>query len=423
MDDYSWIAPGVKNLADAFGMNPKLAAEGRKMQAEQAYLAARTANTESDTALNPFRQRVYESEAERNNALAGKTGSEKAGIEFANKARQSLYNLLESGALQVNSDGSYTISPNFASRIAAGLSTMGNDPEAITKSLYNLTGMTTVNPRIRNQVFNTTGSTNASAAFTDEQAAKIRSEQTAAEADLQRIKNTGSATNAGIRAQAAVDAARIRAAADGSGSSGTPGMTTMGVPNPKASDLNTLTGMVNEGAAWAQKVPLVGGDAYFNESQAMRVAQAARNAYPTLPIQDAIVKFVAENKGIFGRNYELFGNNQVDIIGELPVPVVPTTPAAPTAAATPSAAGLIGLTPEQAALLRGEGLGPTYTPSSAAGLFAPVTPVPSVAPSAALAPAGAAPVRITADEAGRATYDRLPPGTVFIDPNGQTRIK
>jgi hypothetical protein len=84
---------------------------------------------------------------------------------------------------------------------------------------------------------------------------------------------------------------------------------------------------------------------------------------------------------------------------------------------------LIGLTAEESARLRGEGLGPTYTPSSAAGLFAPVAPVPSVAPSAALAPAGTAPVRITADEAGRATYDRLPPGTVFIDPNGQTRIK
>jgi hypothetical protein len=204
-------------------------------------------------------------------------------------------------------------------------------------------------------------------------------------------------------------------------------MTTMGVPNPKATDLNTLTGMVNTGAEWAQKVPLVGGDAYFNEQQALRVAQAARNAYPTLPIQDAIVKFVEENKGIFKRNHEWFGNNIVDIVGEFPTPVVPGPPASPAAPAVPSAAGLIGLTAEESARLRGEGLGPTYTPSSAAGLFAPVTPVPSVAPSAAplapLAPAGTAPVRITADEAGRATYDRLPPGTVFIDPNGQTRIK
>lgn len=396
MDDYSWIAPSVKNMADAFGLNPKVAAEGRKLQAEQEYLGARTRNTNADTALSPFRQSLLEAQAGANKAQAGKYTEDTKGVNITNEGRQRLIEAFRSGAMKMNPDGSVTIDPNSVNSIATGLAAIGDNPNIIMDAIRGLQGNASANPRARAQARGVAAAFGSEAAFSEDDQVRIANAN--ANARLSEALAVQEAKNKGDEA-----VARIKAAGgDGSGTSkpqGQPGQ-------PDQLDLNRAAEAVKIGAEWATKTPLVGGG-YFDEGQALRVSQAARNAYPNLPIQDAIVKFISENKGLF-REYDPWGwgNNTVDVRGNFPAVVVPSAASAMTAPvgpAAPSAAGSIGLTPQQLDAIT----------NPAVQAFPP-TEVPQIVPDV---------VRITADAAGKAVYDGLAPGTRFIDPNGITRVK
>lgn len=381
-------------MADAFGLNPKVAAEGRKLQAEQEYLGAKTRNTNADTALSPFRQSLLEAQTGASRAQAGKYTEDTRGVNITNEGRQRLIEAFRTGAMKMNPDGSVTIDPNSVNSIATGLAAIGDNPNIIMDAIRGLQGNASTTPRARAQERGVAAAFGPEAAFNEADQTRILNSKANASLSealaLQGLKNEGDA-----------EVARIKAAGgDGSGTSkpGQPGQ-------PDQLDLNRAAEAVKIGAEWATKTPLV-GKGYLDESQALRVSQAARNAYPNLPIQDAIVKFISENKGLFRENTEWFGNNMVDVRGNFPSVVVPSAASAMTAPvgpSAPSAAGSIGLTPQQLDAIT----------NPAVQAFPP-TEVPQIVPDV---------VRITADAAGKAVYDGLAPGTRFIDPNGITRVK
>jgi len=395
MDDYSWIAPSVKNMADAFGLNPKVAAEGRKLQAEQEYLGAKTRNTNADTALSPFRQSLLEAQTGASRAQAGKYTEDTKGVTITNEGRQRLVEAFRTGAMKMNPDGSVTIDPNSVNSIATGLAAIGDNPNIIMDAIRGLQGNASTTARARAQERGVAAAFGSDAAFNEADQARILNSKANASLSealaVQALKNEGDA-----------EVARISAAGGRRSGTSKPGQP----DQPDQLELNRAAEAVKIGAEWAAKTPLV-GEGYLDESQALRVSQAARNAYPNLPIQDAIVKFISENKGLFREEDPWgWGNNTVSVRRNFPSVVVPSAASAMTAPvgpAAPSAAGSIGLTPQQLDAIT----------NPAVQAFPP-TEVPQIVPDV---------VRITADAAGKAVYDGLAPGTRFIDPNGITRVK
>lgn len=313
--DYSWIEPSTKNIANLFGLNPEAAAKGRAMQSEQEYNAARTANTQADTGLSDYRRRLLEAQAGQHNAAAGKYTSEKGGIDLTNTIRGKIGEAARA----------YLTAPPEARRESAGtigglMVQLGANPTQVADSLRNLESLvnSTTDPRLAAQQAKVPAVFRPDAATTAEEGQQIMGADQAARTDR------------------AVEVAKVRGSiAQTLAKGGQPGQ-------PNQMELNRQAEAVKIGAEWAMKTPLVGG-ALFDEGQAFRVSQAARNAYPNLPIQDAIVKFIADNKSIFEENEEYLpgflggGDNFVEMKGQFPAVAVPVAPAARPVASAPRA--------------------------------------------------------------------------------------
>lgn len=317
MDDFSWVAPATKNLANLFGLNPELAARGRNMQSENDLILARTANTQADTGLSPFRQRVLEAQAGTQGALAGKynaetgkTNAETQGISFTNTARRSLAEAFKAGAIVQNPDGSMTISPGSVNSIGGALAAMDADPAKTMDGIRGLLGNAAQTPRAAAQTRGIAAAFDPTASFSAAEGEKIQGAKAAASqaeaVAVQQERNKGSIAESIAKGQ-------------------TPGQ-------PDQMDLNRQAEAIKLGAEWAMKVPFAGG--FLSEDQAYQLSQAARAANPGLNPQDAITKFVRDNPGMLKGNWEMFGNNKVDIPGGIPA----TVPAAPAAAPTAPAA-------------------------------------------------------------------------------------
>ncbi len=333
MDDYSWIAPTTKNIANIFGLNPELAARGRQMQAEQDLLAARTANTQADTGLSPYRQRLLEAQAGTQGALAGKYGAdtsktkaETEGISFTNTARRSLAEAFKAGAIVQNPDGSMTISPGSVNAIGGSLAAMDADPVKTMNGIRGLLGNAAQTPRAAAQTRGIAAAFEPNAAFSAAEGEKIEGAKAAASqaeaVAVQQERNKGSLAESIAKGQ-------------------TPGQ-------PDQQELNRQAEGIKAGAEWAMKVPFDGG--FLSEDQAYQLSQAARAANPTLNPQDAIVKFVRDNPKMLKGNWEAWGNNKVDIPGGIPA-TVPAAPVAPAAAATAAPAAKKSLTKQDVAAM------------------------------------------------------------------------
>lgn len=315
MDDFSWVAPATKNIANLFGLNPELAAKGRNMQADYDLTVARTANTQADTGLVPFRQSVLEAQAGTQGALAGKykadtskTNAETEGLGITNNARRSLAQAIANGAIVQNSDGSMTISPTAVNNVGGALAAMDANPDVTMKGIRGLLGNAAQTPRAAAQTRGVAAAFEPDASFSAPEGAAIQGTKAAAsQAEaiaVQQERNRGSLAEAIAKSG--------------------------GVPDQM--DLNRQAEAIKLGAEWAMKVPFAGG--FLDEGQAYQLSQAARAANPTLNPQDAITKFVRDNPGMLKGNWEMFGNNKVDIPGGIPA----TVPAAPAAAPTAPAA-------------------------------------------------------------------------------------
>lgn len=329
MADYSWIEPSTRNIANLFGLNPEAAAKGRAMQSEQEYNAARTANTQADTGLSLYRRALLEAQAQTQAALAGqhkettgKTAAERAGIELANQSRLRLNELYSSGALVQNEDGSVTISPKSVSGIAGSLAALQSDPVKTMESIRGLQASASPNPRFAAQTRGIAGIFRPDAATTTAEGQQIMgAKQAAAQQQavaVQQERNKGSL-------------------ADTIAKGGQPGQ-------PNQMELNRQAEGIKAGAEWAMKVPFQGG--FLDESQAYQLSQAARAANPYLNPQDAITKFVRDNPGMMKQNWEMFGQNKVDIPSGIPA-TVPAAPAARPMAPAPAAAPAAQAAPAQ----------------------------------------------------------------------------
>jgi hypothetical protein len=316
MDDYSWIKPVTGNIANIFGLNPEVAARGRQMQAEQDFNAARTANTQADTALSPYRQKEIEARASAQaalagqyNAAAGKHTSEKGGIDLTNTIRGKIGEAYQA----------YLTAPEEARRKAAGtlgglMVQLGGNPSQVADSIRNLESLvnSTSNPELSAQQAKVPAAFGPNATFNAKERKEYQSSRAAASqaeaVAVQQEKNKGSIAESIAQGGA-------------------------GQRDQKA--LNDEAQAIKLGAEWAMKVPFNGG--FLDEGQAYQLSQAARAANPGLNPQDAIVKFVRDNPKMLQGNWEMFGSNKVDIPGGIPA-TVPAAPVAPSPAAAAPAA-------------------------------------------------------------------------------------
>lgn len=321
MDEYSWIAPATKNIANIFGLNPEVAARGRQMQAEQDLLAARTANTQADTGLSDYRRRLLEAQASTQGALGTKYGAE-AGKANAQAEGEKLTNSIRSKlglAVQEYVNASPEVRRSAGANMAGLLAQVGVNPQQSMGAVRDAESLinSTTNPELSAQQGKISAAFGPNATFNAKEREKYQSSKAAASqaeaVAVQQERNKGSLAEAIAKGQ-------------------TPGQ-------PDQMDLNRQIEAIKEGAAWAMKVPIGPGGGFLNEEQAMALAQAARAANPNLNVPDAIRKFVQDNPGMLKGNWEMFGSNKVDIPGGIPtvVPKAPSAPA-PAPAAAPAAA-------------------------------------------------------------------------------------
>lgn len=329
MDDYSWIKPVTGNIANIFGLNPEVAARGRQMQAEQDYNAARTANTQADTALSPYRQKELEARAAAQSALGTKYGAE-AGRAKSQDEGVKLTNTIKGRIGEAYR--AYLTAPQEARREAAGtlgglMVQLGGNPSQVADSMRNLESLvnSTSNPELAAQQGKVPAAFGPNATFNAEERKQYQSSKAAAsQAEaiaVQQEKNKGSIAESIARG---------------------------GAGQPDQMDLNRQAEGIKIGAEWAMKVPFDGG--FLDEGQAYQLSQAARAANPTLNPQDAIVKFVRDNPKMLKGNWEMLGNNKVDIPGGVPT-TVPAAPVAPAAAAPAAPAAKKPLTKQDVAAM------------------------------------------------------------------------
>lgn len=327
MDDYSWIAPTTKNIANIFGLNPELAARGRQMQAEQDLLAARTANTQADTGLSDYRRRLLEAQASTQGALGTKYGAE-AGKANAQAEGEKLTNSIRSKlglAVQEYVNASPEVRRSAGANMAGLLAQVGVNPQQSMGAVRDAESLinSTTNPELSAQQGKISAAFGPNATFNAKEREKYQSSKAAASqaeaVAVQQERNKGSLAEAFARA-------------------GLPG-TANAAASVDQMELNRQAEAIKLGAEWAMKVPWAGG--YLDEGQAYQLSQAARAANPGLNPQDAITKFVRDNPGMLKGNWEAWGNNKVDIPGGIPatVPTAPVArPVAPAAAAPAPAA-------------------------------------------------------------------------------------
>ena len=323
-DDYSWIKPATGSIANMLGLNPEAAAKGRALQSQQEYNAARTENTKADTALSPYRQKVYEAQAGKYGADTGKTQEETKGLGISNTARTGLANLIASGGASYADDGSLVITPETAAQVGGFLAAMDANPDVTIKSLRGLGAIAGKNARVRAQAGGISAAFRPDAAFSDPQGQEIMGAKE--DAALERTT-----TGANIRGQYAVEAAKASKIAGALAKGG----------QPDQMNLNREAEGIKLGAEWAMKVPFAGG--FLDESQAYQLAQAARAANPSLNPQDAITKFVRDNPKMLKGDSEWFGKNKVEFPTGIPV-TVPAAPAARPVAPAPATAEPVRIT-------------------------------------------------------------------------------
>lgn len=323
MDDFSWVKPATSGLANMFGLNPELAAKGRNMQSENDLLLARTRNTDADTALNQFRQKAFEGQAnnynagaEAHRAQAGKFGAEAEGTNITNAARRKVSELIAAGAIKPTQDGGFAISPEAVNGVGSALAAMDADPKNTMEGIRGLLGNAAQTPRAAAQTRGIAAAFEPNASFSAKEGQQIEAAKAAAsQAEgiaVQQERNKGSLADT---------------IAKGGPAAG----------QPDQIELNRQAEGIKLGAEWAMKVPWQGG--YLDEGQALQLSQAARAANPGLSPQDAIVKFVKDNPKMMEGNWEAFGKNAVDFPKGIPtvVPSAPAAPAAPAPAAQPGA--------------------------------------------------------------------------------------
>ena len=307
-DDYSWIKPATGSIANMLGLNPEAAAKGRALQSQQEYNAARTENAKADTALSPYRQKVYEAQAGKYGADTGKTQEETKGLGISNNARTIIANALASGAASYGEDGSLVISPGAVNTVGSALAAMDANPDVTMKALRGLGAMAGKNARVRAQAGGISAAFRPDAAFSDQQGQEIMGAKE--DAALERTT-----TGANIRGQYSVKAAEASKIASAL-AKGQPGQ-------PSSRDLLNQAEAIKIGAGYAQTVPQNGLE--LNEVQALQLSRAAQAANPNLNPQDAIDKFVRDNPGMI-KDGGWFSSNTFNI--------PPTDRAAPAARAT-----------------------------------------------------------------------------------------
>ena len=306
-DDYSWIKPATGSIANMLGLNPEAAAKGRALQSQQEYNAARTENAKADTALSPYRQKVYEAQAGKYGADTGKTQEETKGLGISNNARTIIANALASGAASYGEDGSLVISPGAVNTVGSALAAMDANPDVTMKALRGLGAMAGKNARVRAQAGGISAAFRPDAAFSDQQGQEIMGAKE--DAALERTT-----TGANIRGQYSVKAAEASKIASA---------LAKGQPGPSSRDLLNQAEAVKIGSEYAKTVPQNGLE--LNEVQALQLSRAAQAANPNLNPQDAIDKFVRDNPGMI-KDGGWFSSNTFNI--------PPTDRAAPAARAT-----------------------------------------------------------------------------------------
>jgi hypothetical protein len=330
MDDYSWVKPATSNLANLLGLNPEAAAKGRALQSQQEYDAARTANTQADTGLSPYRQRLLEAQAQTQAAQAGKFGAdtryrdtETGGLAEQQrqlKIAQQFINdnfTMDASGRPVPKPG--TLGQTMAAVIGAGgIQNVSKSPQVIGQFGL-LAAPSSRDANLAAGGANATAAAKPTFAGTNEQAQAIEAADQAARTDR------------------AVEIAKVRGSIAQNIAGGQPGQ-------PNQMELNRQAEGIKAGAEWAMKVPFQGG--FLDEGQAYQLAQAARAANPSLNPQDAITKFVRDNPGMMKQNYKLFGQNEVDIQGGIPA-TIPAAPAARPMAPAPASAPAAQAAPAQ----------------------------------------------------------------------------
>lgn len=347
MPDYSWIKPATQNIANLFGLNPQAAAEGRRMQAEQEFLAARTRNTDADTGLSDYRRRVLEAQAAAQGALGGKYGAETTFTGSKTRAQdlknQSLARLFEAGSK--------------ATKNIVG-------PDGKTYSLVDQDEvMKTVNPADIMIALGSSATDAEKALSTREARRNITS------GDAEKVRTgailSGQATAAGNPEFAAnnqiaqgirkegYDAAEKRTIAGATARAATSGGA-VAPGQPDQMDLNRAAeAAVNVGPNYF-KMRYSEGGYQMPDDVAFTVSSAAQKRYPDMPINQAIDRIISESGLTFDDNWELVGSNRMDpkaggkdvsssdiaeLFGALPPIASPAAPAAaaPTASAAPKA--------------------------------------------------------------------------------------
>lgn len=299
MDDFSWVAPATKNIANLFGLNPELAAKGRNMQSENDLLLARTANTQADTNLSPYRQKVLEAQAAERAAMGGrhtadanKIGSEKALLDYELKARTGMAQAFLNGITR-NPDGSVTMSPEAANQAMSGLASFAKNPEQFAEAGRVMMGNVSKIPREQSRLYKAPGSLESDAAYTAKEGQDIEAAKEAA------------------RTNRAVEVAKAKGIAENIATGGA----------PRAIDLTRAANdAVKIGPEYIQSrygqtgFSMMGKNDKFPipENLTLEITNAAQQKYPQLPINQAIDKVIAESGITFDTrgNYNPFVSNE-----------------------------------------------------------------------------------------------------------------
>lgn len=397
------------NFSSAFGLDPKEAATGRRLQAETDLLGSKLLTEEAERGLIPHKQRVYQTEATSNEAKgkqyeagAGKLQSEKTGIDFTNAARTRIADLVSTGKIVDDPQtGMWRRGPTATDAevyaLKGAFASLSEDPIKGVSALQSIGSIMAQDPLVGARARADAGSLVPTAVGTPEQARamldrKAAEEQALKQAELanrleeQRIQNQGRLETERVANEGRVAAERERARAQG----GPDFSKAVGVQADYEKQV-----LVNVPGA----VPQVAAEIARQAIEIDRAnAAAGRPVDPQKSIADVLSQMTGYRDPSEGRGMEdrKFGPG---------TELVPSRRVAPAAPATAQAA-------------------PQAQPQVVA-TQAPSTPtVASTVANAASPAAQPQVIQLPADRAeAERVYNSLPPGTPFITPEGLPAIK
>ncbi len=400
------------NFSSAFGLDPKEAATGRRLQAETDLLGSKLLTEEAERGLVPHKQRVYETEATSNEAKGkhyeagtGKLRSEKTGIDFTNAARARISDLVSAGKIVADPQtGMWRRGPTATdaevSALQGAFAGLSEDPTKGVAALQSIGSIMAQDALVGARARGDAGSLAPTAVGTPEQAKamldrKAAEEQALKQAELanrleeQRIQNQGRLETERVANEGRIAAERERAKVQG----GPDFSKAVGVQADYEKQV-----LVNVPKATSQVAAEIARRAIEIDRAN---AAAGRPVDPQKSIADVLSEVTGYRDPAEGRGMEdrKFGPGT-----ELVPSPAPAAPA--TAQAAPQAQPQVVVAQ------------PTSTPT-VANTVANAAAAPAAAPAAQTQV-----IQLPADRAeAERVYNSLPPGTPFITPEGLPAIK